>query len=388
MNDGRWMITFGAFICMGFLGMSRTFLGTALPAIRSSLDLSILQAGTLTVLLQLGFSIAVFFGGSLSDAFKKSSILVIGCFLMGVSFIFFAYFNWFWISLIWILLIGMGGGLIESSSNPLLIQLYPGRESTIMNFHHFFFAAGSLIGPLVMGLLLSSSIPWQWGYIGFGLSVLIIFLFLLSQKVNSVKSGGGFELKVMRKFIGEKMFVFLFFTTFFAIGVQNGVSYWMVTFLKEFRNLSISLASTSLFLFFTCIALGRLSSGYLIPKFKEPVYLLCLFLLLSITLPISVLVPGKWAIPFFGICGLAYSGIFPCLLGMTGKLYSEKTGTALGIIATGAGLGSMAIPWLMSFISQITTLQTGFLSFEIFVVLCLFLLSIHFKNLKIRFGSE
>jgi hypothetical protein len=60
----------------------------------------------------------------------------------------------------------------------------------------------------------------------------------------------------------------------------------------------------------------------------------------------------------------------------------------LGIIATGAGLGSMAIPWLMSFISQITTLQTGFLSFEIFVILSLFLLSIHFKNLKIRFGSE
>lgn len=191
------MITFGAFISMSFLGMSRTFLGTALPAIRSSLDLSILQAGTLPVLLQLGFSIAVFFGGPLSDVFKKSSILVIGCFLMGVSFIFFAYLNWFWISLLWIILIGIGGGLIESSSNPLLIQLYPGRESTMMNFHHFFFAVGSLIGPLVMGLLLSSSIPWQWGYIGFGLFVLIIFLFLLSQKVNSVKSGGGFERKIL-----------------------------------------------------------------------------------------------------------------------------------------------------------------------------------------------
>jgi hydrogenase/urease accessory protein HupE len=48
MGDGRWMIPLGAFISMSFLGMSRTFLGTALPWIRSSFDLNLLQAGTLT----------------------------------------------------------------------------------------------------------------------------------------------------------------------------------------------------------------------------------------------------------------------------------------------------------------------------------------------------
>ncbi len=387
-SDGRWTITFGAFISMSFLGMSRTFLGTALPAIRSSLDLSLLQAGTLPVMIQLGFSIAVFSGGPLSDFFRKSSILMIGCLVMGASSIFFAHLNWFWISLLWIFLIGIGGGLIEASSNPLLIQLYPGRESTIMNFHHFFFAAGSLIGPAVMGFILSNAISWQWGFIGFGFFVSIIFLFLSSRRVNSAKGGGSLDLKALRRFIGERTFIFLFFTTFFAIGVQNGVSYWMVTFLKEFRSLPISLASTSLFLFFMCLAIGRLFSAYLIPKFKEPVYLLSLFLLLFFVLPISVLVPGKWAIPFFGICGLAHSGIFPCLLGMTGKSYPVNTGTALGIIATGAGLGSMVVPWLMSLVSQITTLQTGFLSFEIFVIICLLLLSVNFKSLKVQFASS
>ena len=57
------MITCGAFLSLSFVGMSRTFLGTALPEVRSFMDLSILQAGTLTALLQLGFSTAVFFGG-------------------------------------------------------------------------------------------------------------------------------------------------------------------------------------------------------------------------------------------------------------------------------------------------------------------------------------
>ena len=376
------MITSGAFVSMSFLGMSRTFLGTALPAIRSSLNLNLLQAGTLTALLQLGFAIAVFVGGPFSDVLRKSSILMLGCFLMGVNLILFGFSNWFWINLMAVGLIGIGGGLIESSSNPLLIQLFPGRESTVMNLHHFFFAAGSLSGPVIMGTVLAKSMPWQWAYLGFGLFVLIAFGFLLSLKISSTKGGERLEVNVITKLMSEKTFLNLFFVTFFIQGVQNGISYWMVTFLKETRDFPIGLASASLFLFFACLALGRLFSSYLITKFKEPAYLVGLFSLLFVALLIASSVPGKWAILFFSLCGLAHSGVFPCLLAMGGKLYPESPGTAMGLIATGSGIGAMAIPWVMSFISQVTTLQMGFLSFEIFVGTSLLLMSLRLRGLR------
>jgi nitrate/nitrite transporter NarK len=68
---------------------------------------------------------------------------------------------------------------------------------------------------------------------------------------------------------------------------------------------------------------------------------------------------------------------------MAGKSFSENPGTAMGLIATGSGLGAMAIPWLMSFISQMTTLRVGFLSFEVFVILSIVLMSTHFKSLSL-----
>lgn len=383
MGKGRWLITSGAFISMIFLGISRTFLGTALPDIRSSLDLTILQAGTLTALLQLGFSVAVFVGGPLSDVFKKSAMLIVGCLLMGMSLILFGFSNWFWGNLIGMSLIGVGGGLIESSSNPLLIQLFPGRETTVMNLHHFFFATGSLVGPLIMGALLAKSISWRSTYMGFGIFVLVTFFFLLSRKISSPKGTERFEMKVIGSLMQEKIFLILFFTTFCVMGVQSGIGYWMVTFLKETRDFPITLASVSLSLFFACLAAGRLSTSYLITKFQDAVFLLGLLSLLSIALFISVFVPGKWAILLFGLCGLGHSGIFPCLLGLAGKFYSKNPGTAMGMIATGAGLGATVVPWLMSFISQITTLRTGFLSLEIFVVICLILMGTHFKKLKL-----
>ena len=382
MGNRRWLITSGAFFSMSFIGMSRTFLGTALPAIRSSFELTILQAGTLTALLQLGFSIAVFIGGPISDVFKKNSILMLGCLFMGINLILFGFSEWFWLNLIAIVFIGIGGGLIEASSNPLVIQLFPGKEAMVIQLHHFCFALGSLAGPLIMGTVLAKVIPWQWAYMGFGLLALSIFLFILFQKASTPQKKVGFNIKLTGRLMMEKTFLSLFFVAFFISGIQIGISFWMVTFLKETREIPIALASTSLFLFFACVAIGRLFSSYLLTRFHETVFLLSLFSLLAVSLLSAIYAPGKWAIPFFALCGLALSGIFPSLLGMTGRIYSKIPGAAMGILATGSGLGSAVIPWLMSLISQFTDLKIGFLVNEIFVALCIVLMGMQFESLR------
>jgi fucose permease len=382
LNKGRWIITAGAFASMSFLGMSRTFLGTALPAIRSSFDVSLVQAGAVIVCLQFGFSGAVFAGGLLSDVFKKSVMLLLGCFLTGVNLLLFGLSPWFWVNLIAMIFVGIGGGLSEASSNPLLIQLYPGRESTVMNLHHFFFALGSLAGPLIIGALLIRSMPWQWGYIGFGLFVLAVFLFLSSRKIFSSRSPRRFDFILMRRMLNQRFFWILFWVTFCTMGVQNGIAYWIVTFLEEARGFSISLASASLSLFFVCMAVGRLLSSYITTKLQDVVYLMSLFSLLFVSLLITASFSGLWTIPFLMLCGFAQSAVFPCLLALVGKLYPENPGTAMGLVATGAGLGAMAVPWLLALVSQLTSLQTGFLFLNLFVLICLGLMGLGFKGFR------
>jgi FHS family glucose/mannose:H+ symporter-like MFS transporter len=387
MSKRRWVITWGAFISMGFLGMSRSFLGTALPAIRSTLELTFLQAGTLTALLQLGFSVTVLFGGPISDTLKKSLVLMLGLFLLGISLIFFGLAHWFWVSLIITTVVGIGGGLIEASSNPLLVELYPGRESTLMNLHHFFFALGSLAGPLVVGAVLARSIPWQWAYVGYGLVVLLVLLLLLSQRISSPRTGNRFDMSPIVSLMRQKTFLSLSFIIFCSAGVQSGLIYWTVTFLKETHGFSISLASLSLSVFLLSLAVGRLVSGYLLTKIHDILYLLILFSLLLIFLLAFICAPATWVIPLLGVCGLAMAGTFPTLLGMAGKAYPAKPGTAMGLIATAAGLGSMVIPWFMSLVSQLTTLQHGFLSFEVALAIGLILICINFKTLR-RSGNK
>ena len=383
MDKGRWIITAGAFASMSSLGMSRTFLGTALPAIRSSLDLNLVQAGTFAVCLQFGFAGAVFAGGLLSDVFKKSVMLLLGCLLTGVNLLLFGLSPWFWVNLIAMTFVGIGGGLIEASSDPLLIQLFPGRESTVMNLHHFFYSFGAFAGPPIIGVLLAKSVPWQWGYIGFGLFVLAVFLFLWSQKISSPQSPRRFDFILLKGMLSQRFFWILFWVTFCTMGVQNSIAYWIVTFLKEERSFSIPLASASLSLFFVCMGVGRLLSSYVTTKLHDVVLLISLFSLHFVSLLITVSVPGLWAVLFLMFCGFAQSAVFPCLLALAGKLYPQNPGTAMGLMSTGAGLGSMTVPWLLALVSQLTSLQTGFLFLDVFVLICLGLMGLGFKGFRV-----
>ncbi len=362
--------------------MSRTFLGTALPAIRSSLDLSLVQAGMFTVCLQFGFAGAVFAGGLLSDVFKKSAMLLLGCLLTGVNLLLFGLSPWFWVNLIAMIFVGIGGGLIEASSDPLLIQLFPGRESTVMNLHHFFYSFGSFAGPPIIGVLLAKSLPWQWGYIGFGLLVLAVFLFLSSQKISSPHSPRRFDFILVKRMLNQRFFWILFWVTFCTMGVQNSIAYWIVTFLKEERGFSIPLASASLSLFFVCMGVGRLLSSYVTTKLHDVVLLMSLFSLHFVSLLITVSVSGLWVVLFLMFCGFAQSAVFPCLLALTGKLYPKNPGTAMGLVSTGAGLGSMVVPWLLALVSQLTSLQTGFFFLDVFLLICLGLMGLGFKGFR------
>jgi fucose permease len=61
------------------------------------------------------------------------------------------------------------------------------------------------------------------------------------------------------------------------------------------------------------------------------------------------------------LSGFACSGIFPSLLALSGTLFSDVAGTAMGFLAMTSGLGGMLICWLTGFIATKTSLDNGFI---------------------------
>jgi fucose permease len=376
----RFLITGAAFTALSLMGMSFTFLGTSLPSVRSFLNVNIQRAGTLTAFLQLGFALTTIAGGILSDRMRREKLLMAGCLCLGLATLLFGIWPLYSFNLLVACGMGIGAGLVLSSSNALLVGLYPERKGSILNLHHVFFAVGSLIGPLIMGHLISRQIKWQYGFSGLGLFLFCLGAFLAFTRTERSGAKNKVSLTQVGNLLRQKDFIVLILVCFLAIGAQFALLFFTVTFLKEAKGFSIGAASIVLSALLIFLGIGRLTCSWLSTRVGNSKIILALLSFFLITLIVAW--KGEGWVSGIGLIlsGLACSGVFPSLLALTGTLFHEVTGTALGILAMMSGLGGMSVCWVTALISQRTTLTFGFITFIISCFISLILFGLYYLH--------
>jgi len=375
-------LTITAFMSLAMVGVFHTILGTALPAMRLSFEMNVSQSGLLALAAWLGFTAAVFLGGALSDIFTRQRIMMLACLTTGLGSILLGAWRPVVANVILVSVVGAGTGIIVSSSSALIMDLYPRREGMIMNIHHFFYAVGAIGGPLAMGYVLQRGWHWKLVYRTGGIFMLILAglstILKRSGLEDSHMSYGSFFLLVK-----EKKLILLVLLTIFSIGTQNGIIFWLVSFLKEVGLFSISKAGLGLALLSAGMALGRLLSGWLTAKLGNSRVLLFLLILLSVALLLFHSVPASdLVLSLCFLTGIFCSGLFPCLLALGGICFPHMSGTTLGILGMAAGIGSSFISWSMGIVSELTSMKGGFFVANVAILVSLAVVLVGFKGLR------
>ncbi len=375
------IITASAFLSLGLMGTAFSFLGASLPVLRSFLDLDIESAGLLTVSFQIGYAVNSFVGGLLSDLIRRERVIIAGCFFLGAASIVIAFWDNFGISLFLVLLMGVGAGLILTGSNALLVGLYPDRKTSILNVHHVFFGVGSFVGPLIMSQLLKHEGLWKFGYRGMGVAlILLIFLFLTAGPTAQVRTSGPAITKYFGDLIRRSAFRKLVLISTLAIGTEFGLMFLSVTFLHEGKNLPVVSAGYVLSLYFVGLIVGRMVCGWFTVRHPATYVLFGLLCLLVISVTTAWLAGGVLSAAAIVACGLACSGMFPCLLGLAGTLFHKEAGTALGIISTMNGVGGTVVCWIIGMVSQRVSVQFGFIVLVVSSFCALTLFSLQMRS--------
>jgi len=377
-------LTLAAFSSLGMVGLYHTILGTALPAIRFSLQLDISQAGYLGSSAWLGFAIAIFAGGALSDVMRSQRVLMAACWMIGLSALLFGLWMTFLLNCLFIGMVGAGTGIIVSSSSALVLKLFPGKEGRIINFHHSFYALGAIAGPLLMTNVLTQTGDWRWVYQGGGLFMLFIGGFFAVLSHHDPVKRKTWDSRSFLLLFREKTMILLILIIFLSVGSQNGIYFWLVSFLKEVRSFSIFWAGLGLSLFSIGIGIGRLLSGWVVSKIRITTVLSLLLLLLMGSLFFLLrITTGPWIWVSCFMAGVGCSGLFPGLLTLGGIHFPHLSGTAIGILGMAAGIGSALMPWAMSWVSQASTLKSGFLFLLFSALFAFVLISFSFKRFRL-----
>ena len=152
---------------------------------------------------------------------------------------------------------------------------------------------------------------------------------------------------------------------FLAVGTQFALMFLSVTFLTEAKQLGIFQASVILSLFFVGLFVGRFSCAWIALRVLNARIILFLLVMQTISLFVAWRSEGWMSAAALVASGLACSGIFPCLLALTGSLFFEVAGTALGLLASMNSLGGVCILWISGMLSERGGIGFGFLAMVI-----------------------
>lgn len=343
-------------------GIVFAVLGTVfgLPEMRARLQINFAQQGNVFLLLYLGIFCASLIVGPLIDQWGNRANLLVSSAIVAGAMLIFAGAHSFMVASFAAVLLGIGGGGLNTCTNALVSDLYGAKRGPMLNLLGIFFGIGALFVPL-----LAASIEGH-----FTIAQLFIFCAALafacalaygSISFPATRASQAFSLRETLGVAKYPGVLLLGFILFLESGNEASIGGWTSTYVNGAgyspRTATLALAAYWAALMLSRIAAARLLAGLgksqLVAASAVLSLVGCAILLTSHLL--GFLIAGT------ALIGLSYGPVFPTTLAIAGDRYSKRAGTVFGLLFSIALLGGMLLPWAVGQTSQQLGLRMGML---------------------------
>lgn len=328
-------------------------LGTlfGLPEMRQRLQIDLSQQGNVFLLLYLGILLATLLAGPVIDSMGNKLILVTSAGLVASGMAGFAYAHSFGGAAIPAVLLGLGGGGLNTSTNALVSDLYGEDRGPMLNVLGIFYGIGALGIPLLAAVIAGNFPIAQQLLICAGLAGASALLFLGVQfpEASGNRSFSWREALQVAQFPGLLVLGFLLFC---ESGNEASIGGWSSTYIAE-TGLGARTATLILAGYWAALMVGRLLVARML-KFVGKRQLVLgsgLGALAGATILLTSRLEGMLVAGVL-LLGFSYAGVFPTALAIAGDSYRKMTGTVFGLLFAIALVGGMSFPWAVGQISQ------------------------------------
>jgi len=366
-----WSACAGMF-CFGIvLALLGTLFG--LPEVRQRLGLDAVRQGTLLSLLFVGLLITTPLVGPIIDALGHKIVLVVSSAMVAATFVAFMLANSFHAAAVASVMLGLGGGGLNTSTNALVSDLYVEDRGPKLNLLGMFFGVGALFIPLLTATISKTFTDGQ--IIAFAVALAgACFLVYVVLPFPPPREGHGFSISEslrVARYPGVLLFAAMLF---FESGNEAVIGGWTSTYIGSL-GASPQIATWILSGYWAGLMVGRLAATHLLRRVGNwPLIFGCAagaFLGYALLVSTGSL---AWIAAGVFIVGLAYSPIYPTALGMVGDRYSRFAGSVFSLLFTLAIVGGIVFPWGTGRISQSMGIRAGmFLPIAGSVFICLLL---------------
>jgi MFS transporter, FHS family, Na+ dependent glucose transporter 1 len=337
--------TFSYYATFITLGATMALSGPALPWLAQHTNSRLDQISAIFIASSLGYMVGSQIGGQAYDRLQGHRIQAFALLLISLSAALVPVLHSLWFLVAILFVLGTFQGSLDVGCNTLLTWIHGEKVGPFMNGLHFFFGVGSFIAPLVFArvVLAAGEISWAyWIFSLLALPVAVWFWFLPSPPIRKSTHTNASGRSINGLFL---LFVFFFV---FTVGVELGFGNWIYTYSFRLHLASETGAAYLTSGFWGAFSIGRLLGVATSSRLRPPVILVidlggCLVAFAILLLwPTSTL--ALWAGTI--LMGISIASVFA-----TGMAFAEQrlrlTGSMIGWILVGVGIGGMVFPWLI-----------------------------------------
>lgn len=319
--------------CFALIVTSMTFAIRAgiLGDLAADFGLSDAQLGWVNSMAFYGFPLAMLLGGAIYNAVGPKVLLWLAFVSHVLGLVLTMTAGGYWGLMISTFLIGFANGSVEAACNPLIADMYPDKQTEMLNKFHVWFPGGIVIGSLI-AFFLGDMMSWQMLIATMLVPTAIYGVLILGQSFprgENIVSNTGENIKG----ILTPLFIVMALIMTMTATTEFGATQWVERILGNAgANAMILLAMTA-----GIMAAGRFFAGPLIQSFNPSGVLvgsavlacLGLFMLSQVTGPLVYVGTAVFAL---GICYF-----WPTMLGFTAENLPQSGAFGLSLIG-GAGM--------------------------------------------------
>ena len=349
--DERWkrLPCVAALLALLVFAVSANLLAAVQMRAAAELGVSVQKLAGVFALQFGGFVLATIIGGMAADHFGKQRIFLVACAVCAVGGGLWALTPNYAGAVVGAVLLGMGGGIIESMSTALLADLFPARRRLFLNLSQVAFCVGAVGGPAVVGWLLPLGVSWRVFYAGVGLLMAGLFVLFALATIPRPAHEERLQVAVLRELGGRFRFWLPTLVIFLYVLAETAIPLYGNYYLRTFRDAPESWAIYSIALFWLAMMIGRLSCAF-VPERIAYTPLLCGLLVgAGVAMAASAWL-ASWPLTLvaFALTGLCCSGTWPMAIALTTTLNPRYSGTVVGVTVAIGALGCVAAPPLLT----------------------------------------
>lgn len=320
----------------------------------------------------MGFIPASFLGGTASDRFGKKYI-----FLTGALCTFGGAFGWANVqsvstAALCAVIMGIGGGVIESIGSAVLTDLFPDKRRFYLSMSQVFYCIGAAAAPLVIGRLMPVLGSWRIFFIMLGSASGVLVLLAMCWE-NRKETQTRLFFHGLNKIALSPRFFIPCIVLFCYVFSETMVVIYSNYYLRVIKGAPEAWAIYANVFFWGAMGVGRICIAFVPERVEyEKMTIVLLFgSAVSFLLHLFNFNTGgnlwKFPILLFALTGFFYSAIWAQIVAMAAARFPDDNGAAVGSVIGCGACGCVAASPFVAFLVRTNSITAFFISGAVFL---------------------